>query len=277
MLLHVEFPRLADTLVEGRISAWYKGPGEAVRKGEPLFAVETDKVNADIESPYDGTLAEQLVPAGEMAEVGQIIATLDDAQSTGIHSAMTAPVAPGARSAPAHDGLGTMRRRIAERMQESRAKVAQGATVRIVDLGGIDRRGRSWTALFAAALARAANVDRVGVAVEIDGGLVVPVLRDARTRSADELSSALADVATRARAGTLVPEDVAGAQFTITNVGGTGTLFAFPLVPAGQPGILAPGAIVDGRCHLTLCYDRAAYDEYAADALLRGVERALHG
>jgi len=55
----------------------------------------------------------------------------------------------------------------------------------------------------------------------------------------------------------------------VTNVGATGTLLAFPLVAPGEPAILAPGAIVDGHCWLALCYDRAHYDEYAADVCSR--------
>jgi pyruvate/2-oxoglutarate dehydrogenase complex dihydrolipoamide acyltransferase (E2) component len=78
----------------------------------------------------------------------------------------------------------------------------------------------------------------------------------------------IADVAERARAGRLTAVDVGGAHATVTNVGATGTLLAFPLVAPGEAAILAPGAIVDGRCWIALCYDRARYDEYAADRLL---------
>jgi len=46
--IDIEFPRLADTLVDGIVSAWYKRPGDQVVRGEPLFAVETDKVNTDV-------------------------------------------------------------------------------------------------------------------------------------------------------------------------------------------------------------------------------------
>jgi pyruvate/2-oxoglutarate dehydrogenase complex dihydrolipoamide acyltransferase (E2) component len=55
----------------------------------------------------------------------------------------------------------------------------------------------------------------------------------------------------------------------------TGTLMAFPLLNPGQPGILAPGAIRDGRCYVTLCYDRRAMDDYAADRLLARVTEEL--
>ena len=61
----------------------------------------------------------------------------------------------------------------------------------------------------------------------------------------------------------------------MTNVGGGGTLMAFPLVNPGEPGILAQGAIRDGRCFVTLCYDRRRYDDYTADRLLARVAEEL--
>jgi pyruvate/2-oxoglutarate dehydrogenase complex dihydrolipoamide acyltransferase (E2) component len=275
--MQVEFPKLADTLVDGLVSAWYKRPGDTVRKGEPLFAVETDKVNTDVESPYDGVLAEILVPEGERADVGQVLARFaseGDAESgveaeAGVHTAVSRPIpAPAAAS---NGGLTAMRRRIAERMTEARATIAQGSCARLVDVSAIERRGASWTAYFVKAFAQALEADRIGVAVEVPGGLVVPVVPDARDASLHDISVRIADLAERARAGTLTANDVGGAAATVTNVGVTGTLLAFPLVAPGEPAILAPGAIADGRCWLALCYDRARYDEYAADMLLANV------
>src|ERR1700738_2566526 len=107
--MHVEFPRLADTLVDGTVSAWYKRPGDVVNRGEPLFAVETDKVNTDVESPYDGTLAEILVPEGEQGGVGAGVARFagrderaaatQQTNAPGEHTAVSRPIAPPAASA----------------------------------------------------------------------------------------------------------------------------------------------------------------------------------
>jgi 2-oxoglutarate dehydrogenase E2 component (dihydrolipoamide succinyltransferase) len=293
--MHVEFPKLADTLVDGTVSAWYKRPGDRVKRGEPLFAVETDKVNTDVESPHDGVLAEILVPEGERAEVGQILARFaatsdstdaaDGATVTappiassphttppGVHTAVSRPIAPpNAAARPANGGLTPMRRRIAERMTEARATIAQGSCARSIDVSGFDRRGASWTAFFVKAFAQALEADRIGVAVEIPGGLVVPVVPDARDASPHDISVRIAELAERARTNALKPADVGGAAATVTNVGATGTLLAFPLIAPGEPAILAPGAIAEGRCWLALCYDRARYDEYAADRLLAAV------
>jgi 2-oxoglutarate dehydrogenase E2 component (dihydrolipoamide succinyltransferase) len=274
--VQVEFPRLADTLVEGVVSAWYKRLGETVRKGEPLFAVETDKVNTDVESPYAGVLAEILVAEGERAEVGQVLARIAaDGEAVVDRTPATPPSAPVVASAPG--GLSTMRRRIAERMTEARATIAQGSCARMVDLRGIERHGVTWTAFFVRALARALSADRIGIAVEIPDGLVVPVIPDARDASLHDIGVRIADLGERARAGTLTALDVGGAAASVTNVGATGTLIAFPLVAPGEPLILAPGAIVEGRCWLGLCYDRAKLDEYEADRLLGRVVVELTG
>ncbi len=265
-------PKLADTLVEGTVARWLKQPGDRVRKGESLVEIETDKVNSELEAPIDGVLAEVLVGAGGTVEVGAVIARIGEGADS------SAPPAAAERAAAPADsgGLPLMRRRIAERMQESRAKVAQGACVREVELtpDASDRK-LSPTAYFVRALAVAAGIRDVGIAVEVPDGLLVPVIRNAGQLSVDEISTRVRELASRARDGRLTPDEVVGAEFTVTNVGAVGTLMAFPLVPAGQPGILAPGAIRDGRCFLTLCYDRSAMTDYQADVLLARIAGEL--
>jgi 2-oxoglutarate dehydrogenase E2 component (dihydrolipoamide succinyltransferase) len=269
-----QLPKLADTLVEGTVARWLKKPGERVAKGEPLVEIETDKVNSELESPVDGVLTEIVVPEGETAAVGAVIARISDASGPAPEPKAAATPTATAPPAAAGGGLSPMRRRIAERMQEARATIPQGACVRELDLSRTRREG-SWTAYFVKALAAATGKDAIGVAVEVPGGLVVPVVREAGRRSPAELSAAIADLAERARDNRLEPAEVTGGEFTVTNLGG-GTLMAFPLVNPGQPGILAPGAVSEGgRCFVTFCYDRRAYDDWAADRLLARVGEEL--
>ena len=276
--MRVEFPKLADTLVDGTVSAWYKRVGDTVKRGEPLFAVETDKVNTDVESPGDGTLTSIIVPEGERADVGALLAEIDGPShaellearptETGVHTAVSRPIAP---VTPAADGLPTMRRRIAERMVEARATITQGSCARLVDLSGIDRAGRSWTAFFVHALGVALGEERIGVAVEIPDGLVVPVIPNAATGSIESIAAAIGDIAKRARESALTAADMGSAAATVTNVGGTGSLMAFPMVAPGEIAILAPGAIIEGKAWISLCYDRARMNEYAAEQVLAKV------
>ena len=275
--MDVELPKLADTLVEGTVTRWLKRQGEHVTRGEPLVEIETDKVNSELEAPIDGILTEILAAEGQTVPVGQVIARIGTEGGADSGGAQFKEPAPPGQAPPssAQSGLSPMRRRIAERMQEARATIPQGSCVREVDLSSANRGDRSWTAYFVKAVSEAAQIDNVGVAVDVPDGLVVPVVMDVPGRSLDSISDTIGDLAGRARAGRLKPDEVAGAGFTVTNVGSVGTLMAFPLLNPGQPGILAPGAIRDGRCYLTLCYDRRQYDEYAADRLLAGIAVAL--
>jgi pyruvate dehydrogenase E2 component (dihydrolipoamide acetyltransferase) len=76
-----QLPRLADSLDESVVSRWLKKAGDRVRKGEPLVEIETDKVNAELESPVDGVLEEIVVPEGETAPVGAVIARLTESSA----------------------------------------------------------------------------------------------------------------------------------------------------------------------------------------------------
>ena len=78
----------------------------------------------------------------------------------------------------------------------------------------------------------------VGVAVQTDGGLVVPVLRGADEKSLDELEAEASRLADSARAGTLKPEELRGSTFTVTSAGRLGGLFATPLVNHPEVAIL---------------------------------------
>jgi pyruvate/2-oxoglutarate dehydrogenase complex dihydrolipoamide acyltransferase (E2) component len=85
----------------------------------------------------------------------------------------------------------------------------------------------------------------LGVAVSLgEDGLIVPVIRDAHTLTAEQLGLAIRDLARRARAGALAPDEVHGGTFTITNPGQFGTLMATPVINQPQVAILDLEAIV---------------------------------
>ena len=159
-------------------------------------------------------------------------------------------------------------------MQQARATVDQGAVSLEVDVDGL-HPSAGWNACFVKALAQAGGYRSVGIAVEVEGGLVVPVLHQAAQASLPDIARRLRGLAGRARTGTLSPAEVAGGEITVTNVGSTGTLVAFPLVNPGQPAILCPGQAAQGRLLLTLCYDREKMEEEGADRLLARVAEDL--
>ena len=83
----------------------------------------------------------------------------------------------------------------------------------------------------------------VGIAVDLDPGLIVPVIRDADHLSLVGIGSKIIDLAERARSRKLSPDEIQGSTFSITNPGVLGTLVGLPIIPKGTAAILGTGAI----------------------------------
>jgi pyruvate dehydrogenase E2 component (dihydrolipoamide acetyltransferase) len=116
----------------------------------------------------------------------------------------------------------------------------------------------------------------LGIAVAIENGLIVPVIRNADEKNLMALSRAIDDLANRARTKKLNPEEVQGGTFTVTNPGVFGALYGLPLINQPQAAIMGVGAIekrvividdaiaIRPMCHITLGYDHRLVD--GADA-----------
>jgi pyruvate dehydrogenase E2 component (dihydrolipoamide acetyltransferase) len=74
--IEVIMPKWGLTMKEGKISRWFKAEGDAVRKGEPLFEVETSKITNKVDSPGDGILFQIVIAAGETVPVKTVVAVL---------------------------------------------------------------------------------------------------------------------------------------------------------------------------------------------------------
>jgi len=178
-------------------------------------------------------------------------------------------------SAVTVEPMSAMRRKIAQRMVESKQTSAHVTTVFEVDYSGIAKlRNRvkaqfeqqygtklsylpfvlraAVAALKARPLVNASIVGddvvyhrevNLGIAVALDWGLIVPVIRRADDLSLVGLARAANDLAARARAKKLVPDEVAGGTFTVTNHGSFGSLFATPVINQPQVAIMGVGAI----------------------------------
>jgi 2-oxoisovalerate dehydrogenase E2 component (dihydrolipoyl transacylase) len=84
----------------------------------------------------------------------------------------------------------------------------------------------------------------LGIAVSVEQGLLVPVLRDAEQLSVAGLARALRALVQRARGGKLAMDDLQGATFTVNNPGALGSIMSQPIVPVGQAGIVTMENIV---------------------------------
>lgn len=127
----------------------------------------------------------------------------------------------------------------------------------------------------------------LGVAVALDDGLVVPVIRDADQKSVVGLAHGLADVVSRARAGKLTVADVEGGTFTVNNTGAFGSIASQPIINYPQAAIMNMEAIVKRpvvvddaiaiRSMLNVClsFDHRVLDGATAGRFLQSVKRRL--
>ncbi len=127
----------------------------------------------------------------------------------------------------------------------------------------------------------------VGVAVALDSGLIVPVVRHADRLSLFDISLAIVDLAQRARNRKLKPDEVVGGTFTVTNPGNFGGSFATPIINQPQVGILELGSVeqrviviedtiaIRPMMNLTLGFDHRLIDGVAADQFMAAVKKTL--
>jgi 2-oxoglutarate dehydrogenase E2 component (dihydrolipoamide succinyltransferase) len=131
----------------------------------------------------------------------------------------------------------------------------------------------------------------IGVAVSLgEEGLIVPVIKQADEKSLLGLARAVNDLANRARAKQLKPDEVQGGTFTITNHGVSGSLFATPIINQPQCGILGVGMIqkrvvvtsgdaiaIRPMCYISLTFDHRILDGALADYFVAKVKEVLEG
>jgi pyruvate dehydrogenase E2 component (dihydrolipoamide acetyltransferase) len=127
----------------------------------------------------------------------------------------------------------------------------------------------------------------LGIAVALDNGLLVPVIKNADERNLLGISRSIADLASRARSKKLSPDEVQGGTFTITNPGIFGALYGLPVINQPQVAILGVGSIdkrpvviddaiaIHPVCHLTLGYDHRLIDGAEAGKFLAYLKERL--
>jgi pyruvate dehydrogenase E2 component (dihydrolipoamide acetyltransferase) len=127
----------------------------------------------------------------------------------------------------------------------------------------------------------------VGIAVALETGLIVPVIRNADEKNMLGLSRAISDVADRARSKQLKPEEVQGGTFTITNPGQSGAQFGMPIINQPQVAILGVGTIekrpvviddaiaIRTMAYLTLGFDHRLIDGAVADEFMADIKYQL--
>ncbi|WP_029098273.1 dihydrolipoamide acetyltransferase family protein [Brevibacillus thermoruber] len=414
MAHEVIMPKLGMAMVEGTVIAWKKRAGDAVKKGEGIVEISSEKIEMEVEAPADGVLLRIDVAEGGVVPYGTVLgvvgqpnetaaavpaavsaaaqvesaASLAAAEPTTSATAVTgAPAAGGAPArsregvkispvarkmaeeagldytniagsgpqgritkedieaalaarenegnAPAgqaaadegpigetgaeHIPVTGMRRVIAERMQNSLMQSAQLTMTAHADVTDLlrmkeqvsgelqDRYGVKLTVTDLIARAAVLALSRhkemnsaflgdrieryeevhLGIAVALEKGLVVPVIRRAGKLSIAELSREIKSLGVRARQNQLAPDEMKGSTFTITNLGGYGVETFTPILNPPETGILGVGAVRDtpvfvgdelvrrSMLPLSLTFDHRVLDGAPAAAFLAAVKRYL--
>lgn len=354
-MTEIKMPQLGLTMTEGIVTRWHKAEGDSVRKGEPLFDVETDKLTNTIESEADGILRKIYVTEGSEVPVQTVLCVIGDlseaiaapapaplsapspeaaapeqtsvkpdaaeqtgekrirvsplakriARERGIDlsavkgtgpggrilsrdlpesQSLQAPAAPDVPATPAateqtetQDGvrrvpMSAMRKAIAKNMLHSWVTAPVVHYTRSADATALaelkallarDGRKISYTDILIKLVAGTlmefpllnASIDgttilfhdyvHMGIAVALDDGLVVPVIRNAHEKGIAAISAEVRALAERARAGALSAAEMRGGTFTITNLGMFGIEHFTPIINQPESAILGVGAIRD--------------------------------
>ena len=352
MITLIEMPALSSTMKRGKVVKWYKREGDFVEKGEPLFEVETDKVNVDVESLASGFLRKILLEEGIQVPTNTPIAIIADSMDEDISSVIEAKpsvsVSPGeeepeemgpgiskpkisplarriaeqedidiqtiegtgpggritkqdveraiAERSHARQGeteaeaeyeiqpeiegdedveLTKIRRVIAQRLQKSKVTaphfyvdVTADATAITRLKEGFEKRSNKpadkttfndilikivshalkefpiVNASFLEDRIRLHGAINIGVAVAVDDGLVVPVVRNADQKSISQINHEVMKLADKARNKRLLPDEYRGGTFTITNLGMYGVEGFHAIINPPESGILAVSAII---------------------------------
>jgi pyruvate dehydrogenase E2 component (dihydrolipoamide acetyltransferase) len=264
----------------GKVARILVGEGETVPVGTVLVVIGEDGAGPADEQPRAEPAPQQepeVRPARDEKKVRATPLVRRLAQELGVDLSAVTGTGPqgriteddvraaGGRAASPAEGrrekLRGVRKLIAGHMARAHAEVPPVTWVEECDFGSVDLKRVVPTTLKAVAEAlrevpelnarlegdEIVHLDRydLGVAVQTEQGLVVPVVRDCDSRSVDELADEVARLAEAARENRLKPEELRGSTFTVTSAGKLGGLLTTPIVNHPEVGILSIGRIAD--------------------------------
>jgi pyruvate dehydrogenase E2 component (dihydrolipoamide acetyltransferase) len=232
-----------------------------------------------------------------------------------------APLPPAGQAKTRIEPMSTMRIKIAEHMVMSKRTSPHVTTVHRVDMTKVakmrERHKESFQASYGFSLTYLPFITRasvvalrqfpllnasldgnniiyhneihIGIAVALENGLIVPVIRAADEKNILGLQRSIVDLATRARSRQLKPEEVQGGTFSITNFGSFGSLIGTPVINQPQVAIIGVGTVdktpvviddaiaIRSICHLSLSFDHRLIDGALADQFMTKVKQVLEG
>lgn len=265
----VYMPKFGMTMMAAEIMEWYVEQGEEITQGDPLLSIETEKTTVDIEAPCNGYLTNPLYEVGEEVEVGTILVYVADteeeaAEGTEVQENMQAQEETKEPDLQPGKELSKIRRTIADNMKSSLQKTAQLTLLRTIRVDKLAEykaglTGVSYNDLLVKALAKALsvypkacvqladgraieqnNMD-IGLAVAMEEGLIVPVIRSADKLCLEDVAKERKNLVKAARDGSLLPEQTGNAVATLTNLGPQNVDFFTPILNFPETVILGVG------------------------------------
>jgi len=301
-------------------------PSEPAGPLSPLVRKMARELNLDLTqvkgTGAGGRITKQDVEAYAAAQVQPAAAAPPAApRPTAVAAAppAMAPLPPAGQAKTRIEPMSPMRIKIAEHMLLSKHTSAHVTTIHRVDMTKVARMRERHKAQFQAAygfgltylpfIARAAvaglrqypllnasldnnniiyhNEIHIGIAVALDNGLIVPVIRGADEKNVLGLQRSIVDLAARARSRQLKPDEVTGGTFSITNFGSFGSLMGTPVINQPQVAIMGVGTVdktpvviddaiaIRSICHLSLSFDHRLIDGALADQFMTKVKQVL--
>jgi 2-oxoglutarate dehydrogenase E2 component (dihydrolipoamide succinyltransferase) len=310
---HIDLSRIRGTGAGGRIT---KHDLEAYIAASAASAAAAPQATAPPPPPPPAPAPQ---PAARPAEVATIPHLVEVPPPPPRETPREPLPVPGAAPALRVEPMSIMRQRIAEHMVFSKRTSAHVTTVHKADMTKIaklrDRLKGQFQAQYGFGLTflpfivRAAtaalrefpivnaSIDgtniiyhrdiNIGIAVALENGLIVPVIRNADEKNIVGLQRHIVDLAARARSRQLKPEEVQGGTFSITNFGSFGSLFATPVINQPQVAILGVGSVVKepvvvedaiairSTCYLALTFDHRLIDGALGDQFTSKVKSVL--
>lgn len=266
----VYMPKFGMTMMAAEIMEWYQEQGDEISEGDPLLSIETEKTTVDIEAPCDGYLSQPLFEVGEEVEVGTILVyvadTEEEAQEETVAEQSQEILEPEEEPVQQGEPIPRMRKIIGENMKSSLQSTAQLTLFRTIRMdalagfkGGIE--GISYNDLLLKALGRAMEaypkarcqfiegravtqekID-IGLAVAMDDGLLVPVIREVDRMSLGEIAQQRKTLVKATREGDLQPDQTGCAVATLTNLGAQNIDFFTPILNVPETVILGVGRL----------------------------------
>ncbi len=114
MRVEVTMPRMGQSMEEGTILNWLKTAGATIKRGEPLFEIESDKATVEVEALTTGKLAEIIVPAGTTVPVGSVVAFIEAEERIPVTAPSALPPEPVGETAPRRQPISPVARRVAQ-------------------------------------------------------------------------------------------------------------------------------------------------------------------